>query len=208
MADDRFDLLTICTGNICRSPMAELVAAAHLKAELPSPDSARFRVHSAGTQGLEGWEVNPPAADRLDALGVPWTDFRARLLIEEMVAEADLVLGATREHRSAAVSMVPRASARTFTLREFARLVSLVDVDELPAGDPVERAKALVVAASRQRGMVWVPPAEDDIDDPYGRGAAEFEACSAQIAAALAVPMRVITDPSYRPERPKELIEE
>ena len=189
----------VCTGNICRSPMAEFIAAAHLRAGLSVEDAARFRVHSAGTHGLEGWEVNPPAASRLDALGVPYADFRARVLVQEMVVESDLVLAATREHRSAVVTLVPRAAARTFTLREFDRLVSLVDVDELPAGDPVERARALVVAAARQRGMVWVPPEEDDIADPYGRSQAEFEACSAEIAAALDEPMHVICDPTFRP---------
>ncbi len=156
-------------------------------------------MHSAGTQGLEGWEVNPPAAARLAALGVPYDDFRARRLVEEMVAEADLVLTATREHRSAAVTLVPRAASRTFTLREFARLVSLVDVDELPVGDAVARAQALVSAAARQRGMVWVPPSDDDIADPYGRGEAEFEACSTEINEALREPLAVICDPTYRP---------
>ncbi|HVF20954.1 MAG TPA: hypothetical protein VNA14_12040, partial [Mycobacteriales bacterium] len=115
MTSDVFDLLTICTGNICRSPMAERIAAAHFGAELSVADAARFRVHSAGTHGLEGWEVNPPAAAQLEARGVPYADFRARRLICDMVTSADLVLGATREHRSAAVSLNPRGSARTFT---------------------------------------------------------------------------------------------
>ena len=206
MQSDAFDLLMICTGNICRSPMAELIAAAHLRSELPPEAASRFRVHSAGTHGLEGWEVNPPAAARLDALGVPYADFRARVLIRDMLESADLVLGATREHRSAAVSLLPRGSTRTFTIREFARLVSLVDVDQLPVDDPVERARALVTAAVRQRGMVWVPPEEDDIADPYGRSAAEFESCSAQIHEALRVPLQVITDPTFRPTPPSEML--
>ena len=186
--------------------MAELIAAAHLRAELAPADSARFRVHSAGTHGLEGWEVNPPAAARLEALGVPYAEFRARVLAREMLESSDLVLGATREHRSAAVSQNPRGSTRTFTIREFARLVSLVDVAQLPVDDPVERARALVEAAARQRGMVWVPPEEDDIADPYGRSAAEFEKCSAEIHDALRVPLQVITDPTFRPTPPSEML--
>ncbi|HVF19620.1 MAG TPA: hypothetical protein VNA14_05200, partial [Mycobacteriales bacterium] len=138
--------------------------------------------------------------------GVPYADFRARRLICDMVTSADLVLGATREHRSAAVSLNPRGSARTFTIREFARLVSLVDVPALPAEDPVERARALVAAAAGQRGMVWVPPDEDDVADPYGRGAAEFEACSAQIFEALHAPLQVICDPTFRPTPPTEML--
>ena len=204
MPGDVFDLLTVCTGNICRSPIAERVAAHELRRGLPPGQAARFRVHSAGTHGLEGWEVNPPAAARLAALGIDSLDFRARRLVEEMVADADLVLTATRAHRSAAISLVPRAAARTFTLREFARLVSLVDVDALPADDPVERGRSLVAAAARQRGMIWVPPEEDDIADPYGGPDAVFERCAVEIADALRVPMRVICDPEFHPIRPTE----
>ncbi|HVE98710.1 MAG TPA: protein tyrosine phosphatase [Mycobacteriales bacterium] len=204
MPAEGFDLLTVCTGNICRSPMAERMAAAELARGLPPEQGARFRVHSAGTHGLDGWEVNPPAGARLAALGIGYDDFRARRLAESMVAEADLVLAATREHRSAAITLVPRAAARTFTLREFDRLVRLVDVADLPTGDPVERARALVAAAARQRGMVWVPPEEDDIADPYGRADAHFDACAREIADALRAPLQVICDPGFRPERPAE----
>ncbi|HVE64173.1 MAG TPA: low molecular weight phosphatase family protein [Mycobacteriales bacterium] len=196
MAEDVFDLLTVCTGNICRSPMAELIAARELAHGLGA-SAARFRVHSAGTHGLEGWAVNEPAAARLEALGIGHVDFRARLLVAEMVAHADLVLTATREHRSAVVRLGPRAASRTFTLREFARLVALVDRDALPSDDPVGRAKALVVAAAAGRGRVWVDPADDDIADPYGRSASVFEACSAEIAEALTEPLRVIWEPFH-----------
>ena len=199
-----FDLLTVCTGNICRSPMAERIAVYELQRGLPPEHAQRFRVHSAGTHGLEGWEVNPPVGARLAALGIGYDDFRARRLIETMVSDADLVLAATREHRAAAITLVPRAAARTFTIREFARLVGLVDVAELPSGDPVERARALVASAARQRGMVWVPPEEDDIADPYGRSEAEFDACAAQITAALHEPIRVICDAEFRPTRPAQ----
>ncbi len=194
MADDAFDLLTVCTGNICRSPMAELIAASELVRGL-GVEAARFRVHSAGTHGLEGWPVNAPAAVQLDSLGIAHADFRARLLVEDMVAGADLVLTATREHRSAVVRLDPRAASRTFTLREFARLVALVDRAALPSVDPVERACALVAAAAACRGRVWVEPADDDIADPYGRSVADFVVCSAEIAEALTGPMRAIWEP-------------
>ena len=200
LAEDVFDLLTVCTGNICRSPMVELIAAHELSKAL-GPTASRFRVHSAGTHGLEGWEVNPPAAARLDSLGIVHVDFRARLLVQNMVARADLVLTATREHRSAVVRLEPRAASRSFTLREFARLVALVDRAALPVDDPVERARSLVVATAASRGQVWVPPAEDDIADPYGRSAADFARCEAEIAEALADPLRTIWEP-FQPMSP------
>src|SRR4051794_35290398 len=111
-----FDLLFVCTGNICRSPTAELVAAARLPSE-------RFRVHSAGTSGLDGYAIEPGAARALRPLGIGCDAFRARRLTADMVRAADLVLTATRDHRAAVVALVPEAREYTYTMREYARLL-------------------------------------------------------------------------------------
>ncbi|MDQ1711517.1 MAG: low molecular weight protein-tyrosine phosphatase [Frankiaceae bacterium] len=177
---DPFDILMVCTGNICRSPTAELVAAHRLP-----PES--FRVHSAGTYGLEGYPIEPGAARPLQDLGIAYDAFRARRLTAEQVEGADLVLVATREHRTAVVTLVPSALPRTFTLREFARLVE--HVEGLPGDDLAERGRALVAAAAAQRGRVWVPPEADDIDDPYGLGPKAYDRAAAEIAEALRLPL-------------------
>ena len=176
-----FDLLFVCTGNICRSPTAQLLAAARLPAE-------HFRVHSAGTYGLHGYPIEPAAARLLAERGIACESFRARRLDVELVEQADLVLTATREHRTAVVTLVQGALRRTFTLREFARLVE--HVGELPPGHPADRARALVAAAAAQRGRVWVPPAEEDVADPYGLGGAAYERALAEITQALEGPLR------------------
>jgi protein-tyrosine phosphatase len=184
MTSAPFDLLMVCTGNICRSPTAELYAAHHLPPE-------RFRVHSAGTYGLEGYPIEPHAGRRLAGLGIAYDVFRARRLTEEMVRAADLVLTATRDHRSAVVTLVPTALRKTFTLREFARLVEGVDVAALPGGDPADRARALVAAAAGQRGRKWAPPEQDDVADPYGAGDAAYDRAAADITAALKRPLEL-----------------
>jgi protein-tyrosine phosphatase len=194
---DVFDLLFVCTGNICRSPMAELIARHELSRAL-GPDSERFRVHSAGTHGLVDHPLDRTAAGALNALGVADHGFAARRLVADLVQGADLVLCATRQHRAAAVSLVPRASARTFTIPEFARLCGFVDPTVLPAGDPVARARALVPAAAAFRGHVQVPPYEDDIDDPYGAKAPVFDACANEIAEALRGPLALVCGLSSR----------
>ena len=184
-----FDLLFVCTGNICRSPVAHLMAQYELRERI-GDDSRRFTVHSAGTHGLVGHPINPPAAASVPHLASG--AFRARLLTRELVENADLVLTATRQHRSAAVTLVPRASSRVFTIREFARLVAQVDPAVLPDGDPVARARALVPAAAAKRGTAYVPAHEDDVDDPYGGPPSEFTTCAAAIAAALRGPLDAI----------------
>jgi protein-tyrosine phosphatase len=173
-----FDLLFVCTGNICRSPTAELVAAHRLPPE-------HFRVHSAGTYGLHGYPIEPAAARLLGPLGIGYDAFRARRLDAGLVAGADLVLGMAREHRTAVVTTDPRALPKTFTLRELARLVEGIDPATLPDGDPADRARAVVALAAERRGRAWAPPEEDDVADPYGRGAEAYERAFSDITAAL-----------------------
>jgi protein-tyrosine phosphatase len=190
MTDATFELLFVCTGNICRSPMAERLAAAALATRLGA-EASQVLVHSAGTWGHEGSPMEPFALDTLARLGVDHASsgaFRARELTAEMVESADLVLVASREHRAAVVTMVPRAAARTFTLREFGRLSAGVDGPGLPSG-VVERGKALVAAAAGRRGLVPPGPEGDDLADPYGAPARAFEHCAADIVDVLRAPL-------------------
>ena len=169
-----FELLFVCTGNICRSPTAHLLAASRL------PDD-RFRVRSAGTYGLQDYPVEPAAARLLRAAGVGCDEFRASRLTAGLIEEADLVLTMTREHRTAVVTLAPHALPKTFTLKEFARLVERVD----GVADP----HALVAAAAARRGESWAPPEQDDIGDPFKRGDAAYDAAFREISAALEAPL-------------------
>jgi protein-tyrosine phosphatase len=172
-----FDLLFVCTGNICRSPTAELIAAARLPGD-------RFRVHSAGTYGLHGYPIEPNAARLLATEGIACEAFRARRLEPGLIADADLVLTATRDHRSAVVNMAPEALPKTFTIREFARHAA--------RPGPADGPRDLVAAVAAQRGRVWSPPDQDDVADPYGLGPAAYERAYAEISAALDTPLRLL----------------
>ncbi len=136
-----YTILCVCTGNICRSPAAERLLAARLGPEV--------RVASAGTLGLVGHGIQPEMAAHLAALGVPDVGFTSRRLTAADVREADLVLGLAREHRAAAVELVPAAVRRSFTLLEFARLLATIGPDELPAGSVVDRLQAAVPLAAQ-----------------------------------------------------------
>ncbi|MCW2680580.1 MAG: low molecular weight phosphatase family protein [Frankiales bacterium] len=187
---DVFRVLHVCTGNICRSPMAERLMRSGLENRL-GPDAARFDVRSAGTWGHSGSPMEPHALTTLGLFEVDGSDFRARELVAEHVAIADLVLTATREHRASAVVLQPRAASRTFTLREFARLTAAVG--PLQATDPVERAHELVRAAAGKRGLVPpVTPKDDDLADPYQGPASGFEVCADLVAASLRGPLDLL----------------
>lgn len=173
-----FSILTVCTGNICRSPAVERLLAAGL--------GPTVTVASAGTRAMVGDPVSAPMVPLLAAAGVPVDGFAARQLTADLVRSADLVLPLTRAHRGAVVELVPAAVRRTFTLLELARLVAAVDPAAVPPGTPAERLRALVPLAAAQRGHVRPrPAAEDDVVDPYGRGDAAYAASFGLIEPAV-----------------------
>lgn len=177
----RFAVLAVCTGNICRSPLAEHL----LRAGLAARGIEDVDVSSAGTHGLVGEPVQEHAAAALRMRGLDPSAFFARRLDEGLVSAADVVVAMSREHRAAAVTLVPRAAPRVFTLRELDRLLTTADRAGLP-DIPAERARALVVAAARRRGLVRPErPEDDDIADPYGGPAAAYAPCADLIESSL-----------------------
>ena len=152
--DRLFTILCVCTGDVCRSAVAERLLAARLGPEVA--------VTSAGVLGQPGRSIEPEMVAYLAALGVPDVDFEARRLIDEDVRRADLVLGMAREHRGAAVELAPAAVRRAFTLREFARLLSAIEPDELPDTTVSNRLQvAIPLAASKRRRVA--SPLDDDV---------------------------------------------
>lgn len=150
-----FDILVVCIGNICRSPLVAQVLAARLD---EAGVGSAYAVTSAGTHGLQGRAMEERAAAQLLARGVDPSDFRARRLVPAHVEAAGLVLTATESVRRDVVGEHPGALRRTFTVREFAALVPGLD-----AASPAE----LVAAAARSRGSLT--GVDLDIPDPMGR---------------------------------------
>jgi protein-tyrosine phosphatase len=180
-----FRVLHVCTGNICRSPMAEHVMLARLLARFGAGHG--LEVRSAGTYGGHAGEpMQPAAVEALAEIGVDGGGHRATWLREPHVDWADLVLTSSAEHRTAVLSLQPRALRRTFGLLELARLADQLGADDLPPGSPAERLRALVTRAPDLRGL---HPAgsrtADDVADPYGQPVAAFRATLATLAGAV-----------------------
>lgn len=119
-------ILFVCSGNICRSPLGAQVLTARL-----GPDAPAFVVESAGTIADDGAPMDAAAAEQSVRLGGEPTAHRSRYLTAEIVERADLVLTAERSHRAAAVSLAPRASKRTFTIKQFARVLAGLEAGDL-----------------------------------------------------------------------------
>jgi len=183
MAQPSFTVLVVCTGNICRSPLAEQLLRARFDAAgLP------ITVHSAGTMAVVGHDMTPQAAAISRELGGEGEGHHsARQLTEALVESADLVLTATRQHRHEVVAMHPRAVRYAYTLTQFAHLVEALELDELaPTGTPADLPALLAeVAATRGFAVPHANPDVDDIVDPYRRPQEVYDEAGRDIDAAV-----------------------
>ena len=184
-------ILTVCTGNICRSALAEVL----LRTEL---EPSGVVVHSAGTHALVGSGM-PPEQQRI-ALGrgaaAEMVDaHRAQQLVEPLVADADLVIAMTKAHRRYAMRLVPAQLRRIFTAVEFAQLSAQLTDEQLAAiassggASQRERFDALVFALDARRSA---GTDDEDIVDPYRRSAGMYEQSAQQLAPVLREVTRVV----------------
>ena len=178
-------ILTVCTGNICRSPFLERA----LQHELDqSWGPGAVEVASGGTGALAGQPMEGQAQTLLAARGYSADGFVAQHLTADLIARSDLVLTATRAHRGKVASLHPRALRYVFAFREFADLLYGVPDDELhvPGEQARDHVGRVVALAAAQRGLR--PPLDDvdaDIVDPYRRAPEVFDTMSRQILDAL-----------------------
>lgn len=180
-------LLFVCTGNICRSPIAERLTRAYFEIDQPAFQDA-LTVGSAGVAAVVGHPIERSAGLVLSGLGGSPADFAARQLQAADIVVADLVLTMTRQHRGSVLALAPRMMSRTFTLREAAALLATVDLDGLSEEpDFTRRGRQLVAALAIKRAarVVGHHGPGDDIRDPIGRDLTTFQRVGDAVAEAL-----------------------
>lgn len=107
-------ILLVCTGNICRSPLAEAL----LERALAEHPEVHATVESAGTGAWEGAPASEGAYLVALENGLDLSQHRARLLTKELVREADVILTMARHHRVRVHEL--GGEGRTYLLGEFA----------------------------------------------------------------------------------------
>jgi protein-tyrosine phosphatase len=123
--------------------------------------------------------------------GVEAASFAARSLTENLVKEADLVLALTRAQRSLIVELWPPSVRRTFTLREFTRLLEEIDASAPPQGTPAERLRAAMPLAVARRGFRRTSE-DDDVIDPFRLSDEVYVASFMEIRAAVRIIVEVL----------------
>ncbi|WP_084478604.1 arsenate reductase/protein-tyrosine-phosphatase family protein [Nocardia jejuensis] len=160
-------VLFVCSGNVCRSVIAErltlAVAAEHGLSDLSA--------ESAGVRALVGFPAEPLAAQTIVGLGGDASEFKARRLKPEMVHRADLVVTMTDKIRDQVRDLVPEALPRTFTLLEAYRIAK------------VSGARTVVGLHTARDDLAYV--GRENISDPVGLSPQAFCEVGDRIAEAL-----------------------
>lgn len=176
MTGEPFRILTVCIGNVCRSPVAERLLRHHLAEHV---ERGTLVVESAGVGALVGREVEPAAAQQLARLGGSGAGFVARQVTDRLLGEADLVLTATTDIRARALREVPSALKRTFTLGEFATICE--GGDESAATTPLDLVGYATMHRTLAAGL------DLDVPDPMGRDESVHQVIADQIDAYVTV---------------------
>ena len=126
-------VLLVCTGNVCRSPMAEGL----LRHMLRGRDD--IQIVSAGLGALDGLHVTDVAAEVLAELGIDISSHLSQSLNSDLVQQADFIFVMTRQHQDALQTLFPFAAEKTFLLREFEESSAAENKDITdPIGQPIE----------------------------------------------------------------------
>lgn len=180
------NILFVCTGNTCRSPMAE-----GMLRKLAKGRGIPIEVRSAGVAAVEGMPISRHAESVLrdQQIGDGLT---SKPLSTDLVEWADLILTLTLSHKQYAIRQFPYAADKVHTLKEYVEndeqvLLDMQEQDSLLAsmeimrslgGELQEKDKVRLIEL-RQR----IP--SFDISDPFGGSLEDYEATAAEIRSAL-----------------------
>ena len=157
-------VLFICTGNICRSPMGELLFRTYTQ-------GTSLEIGSAGTHSLVGHGIDPSSKALMYAVGIDSSQFRSTQLTQDIADNSDLILCFEPEQRHNIVIIAPTALPYTFTLTDFSNMCAYCAQHNMITGATIQERLQSVIDQSMQIRPMLPPSAT--IPDPYRKN---FEA--------------------------------
>jgi protein-tyrosine phosphatase len=129
-------IVLVCTGNTCRSPMAEVMCrkmvADRLGCKPTELNDHGVIIMSAGISAIMGARPSPEGVTVMSKMGLELGDHESQPLTGQLVRHADIIWTMTRSHKQAIATQWPEALARTFVLSR-----DQSDIPD-PIGGPIE----------------------------------------------------------------------
>jgi protein-tyrosine-phosphatase len=138
-------ILFVCTGNSCRSVMAEGLLKKYLK------DEGRddIEVASAGVRAIDGIEPTKEAIEVMRSEGADVSNHRSRGLTDELIKKADLILVMSAHHMDDIVNRVPEAASKVHMLKEQPCACEDTGIED-PIGRPVSFYREVLAAIKKE----------------------------------------------------------
>ncbi len=179
-------ILFVCTGNTCRSPMAEA-----LLREQASRRGLTVAVRSAGVSTVDGLPISPNAIETLRRREIAHQG-SSRALTAEAVDWADLILTMTSGHKRDLLHVHPDAVDKTYTLKEFANadpgvLRNIEELESLYSDMQMKGALGQQLTGDERRRLLELERRipSFDIADPFGGSQSLYDSCSREIEDAI-----------------------
>ncbi|MFM9281914.1 low molecular weight protein arginine phosphatase [Paenibacillus jiagnxiensis] len=180
------NIMFVCTGNTCRSPMA----AAMLR-KLAVERQLGLEVRSAGVAAMDGTSLSRHAEAVLRDHGIS-EPFRSTSLHRELVEWSDLILTLTQSHKRQVIQRFPAAAGKTYTLKEYvendpAVLNDLQELDSLYASQEIMASLGQELSGEERERMIEIRQRipSFDISDPFGGSREDYDIAAAEIRTAL-----------------------
>ncbi|WP_400162246.1 low molecular weight protein arginine phosphatase [Brevibacillus sp. TJ4] len=139
-------ILFVCTGNTCRSPMAEALFRTKAKGQ-------GWEIRSAGVAAFDGQPASRHAVDVLRERGIE-SEHQASRINDELVDWSDLILTMTHNHKQAILAYYPAARSKVYTLREFVGVEGYGDIAD-PFGGALEDYRRCAVEIEESLDMLY-----------------------------------------------------